>query len=85
VSLGPAKAGPVRLMWDGASADGGMAEAGIYRIEFRATAADGSSSVSAKTLVSSEVLSVGREGDAVKVRLSDGRMVGSGDVVEWLK
>ena len=84
VSLGPVKAGPLRLQWDGQLPNGSVAPAGAYRLSFQAVAAQGGSAT-AKTFVQSEVASVGREGDAVNLRLADGRVVSASDVLEWLK
>lgn len=84
VALGPAKAGPVRLQWDGAMSDGNVAAPGTYRLQFQVVAAEGGST-SVKTYVPTQVASVGREGDAVKMRLADGQTINSGDVIEWLK
>ncbi|MEY3201596.1 MAG: hypothetical protein RIR70_1146 [Pseudomonadota bacterium] len=84
VSLGASRAGQARLQWDGGMKDGGSAPAGRYRIEFRGAAADGGN-LSVSSLVASQVVSVGRDGDALQIRLADGRAVGSGDVIEWLK
>ena len=84
VALGPTKAGPVRLQWDGSKGDGEMAPVGSYRIQFKVAAADGGGA-SVKTLVPNQVASVGRDGDAVKLRLVDGQTINSRDVVEWLR
>jgi len=84
VALGSAKAGPVRLQWDGAMRDGTLAAPGSYRLQFQVVAADGENA-SVKTYVPTQVASVGREGDAVKIRLADGQTINAGDVIEWLK
>lgn len=84
VSLGPAKAGPLRVQWDGVMSDGRMVSPGAYLVSFEAVAAGGGG-VTASTFVPAEVASVGRVGDAVNLRLADGRLVGSNEVREWLK
>ena len=84
VSLGPVQAGPVRLQWDGLLGDGRMAEPGAYQLKLQAVASEGGQ-MTVQTFVQSAVASVGREGDAVNMRLADGRVVNARDVLEWLK
>ena len=84
LDLGPQDSGTIDFIWDGRDGQGKAAPTDTtYTLRLEATdAAD--AVISPKSLIGAAVAAIGKEGEAIKALLSDGRKVAVDDIVKWL-
>lgn len=82
MELGSVAAGVTDLMWDGKNDAGESVAVGDYRVEFTATAADGSDSIPT-SYVSAIVAAVGQTEGDITLSLGDGRQISPADILKW--
>ncbi|MCX7264768.1 MAG: hypothetical protein NT035_05035 [Burkholderiales bacterium] len=81
--FGTTASGVSDFIWDGADDAGNKVSPGLYSLELTATDDQGKTS-SPTSYVGAMVASIGQEGEDLRVGLSDGRNILTGDILKWL-
>lgn len=82
--LGPQDTGTVDFIWDGRDGQGNAAPTDTtYSLRLEATDTS-DAAVVPKSLIGAAVAAIGKEGEAIKALLSDGRKISVDEIVKWL-